>query len=172
MSRFIQNLPLKESVKPSSIDFGSNPDMNDGLVKSTSINGIQTHFTCFEWDGLYYAVGFQKVPNDFIQNDYGHDEYDLGFGVSTEPSNEYLSYSDDEVPAKRVVQLFGKIIFVASKIVEQKSSINLIAFTGHGKKFNIYQSMINNKPLKAIIENELGFTYDGIQGDSIIMIRG
>lgn len=80
-------------------------------------------------------------------------------------------YSDNDIPTKSVITLFGKIIFVASKLVDYNNDIKVISFSGSDKKFKVYQTMVNNTPLKTAIENELGFKYDGNHGSSMIMVR-
>jgi len=140
---------LSESIKPKSIEYGSNPSMDDGSFSHYYPSHISTFF---KTTSGYFCVFLSK--KDSV----------VGFGYSEKPSTDMLDYNfieQSRISTSGALSVFSYVVFIILEMVS-KFKLSEFRFEGANKKLDkVYDRLPNNKYfMKAI--NDSGFSYSGL----------
>lgn len=137
---------LTEALKPSKIDYGTNPFMDDGKIDV--YKGGQL-FTFFKKDGKYYAVSVNKMT------------FEVGFAVSDRPHLNPGEYLDDRTTTRSALKVFNHAMFVVMEVI-QRAKMDQIKFSAANPSLGkVYDKAVKNKFLLGALK-EKGFVYKGL----------
>lgn len=139
---------VTEGLSASSIQYGTNPERNNGEI---SVVGGQTAHTFFLKDGISYLVylNARKGEAGFGANQTGDQE-----------SNRVGDYGDERVVAVSAIRVFGHVIFVLKEIVKRMKPMFFKIAPKDDKLYSLYRRAFSTPSVQQELE-DVGYSFEG-----------
>jgi hypothetical protein len=119
--------------------------MNDGKFEESNYH----YHTFFKFNNLYYVVSFLK------------DSKEVGFGVSTENTQDSNLYSDSRITTRNALSVYSHVLYVILDLLKKTNSSEVRFRASDPKLGVVYDTMVKNKFILNHIKKK-GFEYSGL----------